>query len=167
MQKGVAYFMFTCQVTSTLVILALGKWRAAPVRAPMAPRHRTEVGFGPAAGHDPGRGLRLPVHVLRLLLRLEKSGTPALLWRAGARNVLGCMEAQLDEFPLDLRPCRVPRSHLRCLPVPAESDARHFPARVGVGCGALFDLPDNRLAAAEPVDARQRCAQPLLGDARL
>ena len=72
------------------------------------------------------------------------------------------MQAQLDEFPLDLRPCRVPRAHLRGLPVPADSDARHFPARVGVGYGALFALLDNRVAVAESADARQRGAQPLL-----
>ena len=51
--------------------------------------------------------------------------------------------------------------------VPARSDAPHFPARVGLSCGALFGLLDNRLAIAESVDARQCCAQPFLGDAGL
>src|SRR5260221_4691555 len=77
------------------------------------------------------------------------------------------MEAQLDKLPLDLRPYRFPRSALRGVPVPGRSDAAHFPARIGVGCGTLFGLLDDRIAIAKSVDARQRCAQPFLGDAGL
>src|SRR6266446_8603017 len=77
------------------------------------------------------------------------------------------MAAQLDKFSLDLRPCRVPSSAPRGVSVPTRSDAPRFPAGVGFGRGALFDLLDNRLAVAESVDARQCCAQPFLGDAGL
>src|SRR5260370_3138203 len=77
------------------------------------------------------------------------------------------METQLDKPPLDLRSCRVPRAPAHRVSVPARSDAPHFPAGVGLGCGALFGLLDNRLAVAESVDARQCCAQSFLGDGGL
>src|SRR6266849_1018518 len=77
------------------------------------------------------------------------------------------MEAQLDKLPLDLCSCPVPRSPAHRVSVPARSHAPHFPAGVGLGCGALFGLLDNRLAVAESVDARQCCAQSFLGDAGL
>src|SRR5271155_2869440 len=77
------------------------------------------------------------------------------------------MEAQLDQLPLDLRSCRVPRSPPHRVSVPTRSHAPHFPARVGLGCSAFFDLLDNCLAVAESVDARQCCAEPFLGDAGL
>ncbi len=120
-----------------------------------------------AAARHPRRGLRLPVSVLRLLRRLEKPRTPAFLRRAGIRDVLGVLEAQLDELPLGLWSCRVPCSPLHRVSIPARSDAPHFAVGVGLGCRALFGLLDNRLAVAESVDAGQRCAQPLLGDAGL
>ena len=77
------------------------------------------------------------------------------------------MGAQLDKLSLDLRPGRVPSSPPRGVSVPTRSDAPRFPAGVGFGRGALFDLLDNRLAVAKSVDARQRGAQPFLGDAGL
>src|SRR5258708_4566571 len=130
-----------------LAVLALGKWRAASLRAPMSP----------------AVPLKLASILLRLLRRLEKPRTSALLRRVGTRNLLGGIEAQLDKLPLDLRPCRVPRSPLRRVSVPARSDAPHFQAGVGVGCGALFGLLDNRLAVAASVDCRQCCAPPFFG----
>ena len=149
-----------------LAVLVLGKWRGASVRAPLSPAP-LKFGFDPAAARHPRRGLRLPVHVLRLLRRLEKPRTAAFLRGAGTRNLLGVITAQLDKLPLDLRPCRIPRAHLHRVPVSARSDAPHFPAGVGLGCGAFFGLLDNLVVVAESVDARQCCAEPFLGDAGL
>ena len=86
---------------------------------------------------------------------------------AGTGNLLGGMEAQLDNFALDLRPYRVARAPLRRLSVPGRSDAADVPLGIGLGYGALSGLLDNRLAAAESVDACQRGTQPFLGDAGL
>jgi len=91
---------------------------------------------------------------LRLLCRLEKPRPSAFLRRAGTRNLLGGMEAQLDKLPLDLRSCRVPRAPPHRVSVPARSDALHFPAE-SLWPRHSFGLLDNRLAVAESLDARQ------------
>jgi hypothetical protein len=150
-----------------LAVLALGKWRAPSIRAPKSPT----VPPKPASIF-----LRLALLIAAFvflymffgyLRRLEKPRTATFLRGVGAANLLGGIEAQLDKLPLDLRPCRLPRSALHRVPVPAGSDARHFPAGVGFGRGTFFSLLDNRLAVAESVDARQCCAEPFLGDAGL
>src|ERR1700722_6246327 len=77
------------------------------------------------------------------------------------------MAAQLDKLPLDLCSGGAPRTSSHRVPLPAGSDAVHFPARVGHSCGAFFILLDHRLVAAQSVDAHQCCAQSFLGDVGL
>src|SRR5260370_40599269 len=97
-----------------------------------------EAGFIAARARSPGPVVRLPLHVLRLLCRLDKSRTSALLRRSGTPNLLGCTEAQLDQLPLDLSPCPFPRSPLPRVSVSARSHAPRLPAGILLGRRALF-----------------------------
>jgi len=150
-----------------LAVLALGRWRAGSLRAPMssaAPLKLASI------------MLRLATLVVAFVFLYMFFGYYVAWRNPELRHFYGGPELATfwaawrhnwTSSPLDLRRCRVPRSRLHRVSVPARSHAPHFAAGVGLGCGALLGLLDNRLAVAESVDARQCRPQPFLGDAVL
>ena len=149
-----------------LAVLALGKWRGASVRAPVSPA--APLKFGSIL-------LRLAILVAAFVFLYLFFGY-YVAWRNPAlrRFYEG---PELATFWVSLRynwtssrwiyALAAFRAYLRRVSVSARSDAPRFPAGVRLGCGAFFSLLDNLVAAAESVDARQRCTEPFLGDAGL
>jgi len=108
--------------------------------------------------------LCVPLFVLWLLCRLAKSRIAQVLWRSRLAQLHCFAEGELAKLPLDLSARIVSCATPCCVCVLAGPHASRRAVGIGLGRRAIFGLLDNRLAAAESVDACQRSAQPFLGD---